>query len=105
MPTWEALPRFEHEYRALDASKRAPFRVARREFIRALLAWERAGMVGRPYFPNHLGVKRMQGHRGIWEFAWEGDGRCTWEYGDPESPGRCHITWRRIGSHAIYDDP
>ena len=62
-------------------------------------------MLGRQSFLKHLGVNRMQGSRGVWELAWEGDARCTWEYGDPQSPGKCHIIWRRAGLHAIYDDP
>lgn len=105
MPTEEALGRFQNEHKSLDRSKRALFRSARKEFIQAPLLWERSGMQGSPVFPKHLGVKPVQGQRGIWEFAWAGDGRCTWEYGDFQHPRKCHIIWRRIGSHDIYGDP
>lgn len=39
------------------------------------------------------------------EFAWAGDGQCTWEFGVPQRPGKCHVIWRRIGSYRIYSEP
>ena len=47
----------------------------------------------------------MVNPRPIMELAWAPDGRCTWEYGPARRSGTMHVIWRRIGSHAIYDDP
>lgn len=106
MPKHEELTRFCNEYKALQREQKEKFRTALHEFIGVLKAWEANGMSGGyPTFPAHLGVTRMVGHKGIWEFRWSGDGRCTWSYGDPEE-GKCSIIWRRIGKHdAVYDDP
>src|SRR5947209_3245242 len=105
MPTFDVEARFLRDYRALRPEHRLLFHEARRAFIRVLVEWEQAGRLGRPQFPASLGVKAMVNHRGIWEFAWAPDGRCTWEYGVPPQAGKAHIVWRRIGTHAIYDDP
>lgn len=105
MPTYESTLRFVNEYERLDDGKQGEFLARLQEFIAALHAWEDSGMPGHPSFPMHLGVKRMAGRQGIWEFAWSGDGRCTWNYSKSLRQGKCHVVWRRIGTHAIYDDP
>jgi hypothetical protein len=105
VPTFDEGERFWGDYGRLTARQRALFRRARREFVEALRAWENGGFVGLARFPSHLGVKATQGYAGIWELAWAPDGRCTWEYGRRVRPDRCHVIWRRIGSHDIYDDP
>ena len=105
MPTFEVQDRFRNEYQQLRRDEREAFRQALKEFVQVLREWERAGARGIPHFPAKLGVRHMMHRRGILEFAWAPDGRCTWEYGTPRRSGKYHIIWRRIGSHAIYDDP
>ncbi|MGE0601806.1 MAG: hypothetical protein AB7J35_20615 [Dehalococcoidia bacterium] len=52
-----------------------------------------------------LRLKRMSGHRGIFELTWANDGRATFEYGQELTEGEPHIIWRRIGTHDILRDP
>jgi hypothetical protein len=105
LPTFEVLDRFWNQFSRLTASQQQQFGDARRTFVEVLLVWEDAGCIGVPRFPKSLGVKPMVNRRSILEMAWAPDGRCTWEFGTPQQPGKCHIVWRRIGTHAIYDDP
>jgi hypothetical protein len=105
MPTFEADDRFWNDFDRLRADQQQRFFEARDQFIALLLAWEAEGRPGIPRFPKALGVKPMAAHRNIMEFAWAPDGRCTWMYGTPRIPGRVHIIWRRIGTHAIYSEP
>jgi len=37
--------------------------------------------------------------------TWAGDGRATFEYGEPITEGEPHIVWRRVGTHTIFDQP
>ena len=106
MPTYEGLPRFWNDFEALNPMQQALVRRARDEFVGVLLRCEAEGCRDRPKFPAHLGVKPVRGFRGtILEFAWAGDGRCTWEHGTPREFGTFHIVWRRCGSHEIYKEP
>lgn len=105
MPTFEADDRFWNEYARLRADQQQRFRDARDQFIAVLRAWEAERRPGIPRFPQALGVKPMTAHRNIMELAWAPDGRCTWAFGTPRVPGKFHVIWRRIGTHAIYDDP
>src|SRR5438552_1590209 len=102
MPTFEARERFKHEYARLRPDRQELFRHTLREFISVLRQLERERSTDIPQFPQHLGVTPMVNQRSIMEFAWAGDGRCTWEYGTPQIPGKYHVIWRRIGTHAIY---
>lgn len=105
MPTYEVEDRFKQDYRRLRPDQRTEFKRALRDFIRVLRDWEQQQRPGMPRFPAHLGAKAMVNQRAaIMEFRWAPDGRCTWEYGRPRQR-RFHIVWRRIGTHAIYDDP
>lgn len=52
-----------------------------------------------------LRVKRVRTHPGVWEMTWADDGRATFSYGEPIRPGEPHIVWRRVGTHAILDEP
>lgn len=105
MPAYVAHTRFLNDYHSLGANERDRFLAARRQFTERLREWEAGGCLGVPRFPKSLGVKPMKGHSNIWELAWSGDGRCTWQYGTRQKSGHCHIIWRRIGDHRIYDDP
>lgn len=105
MPTFEVRERFWGEYERLTVRQQLLFRAARQQFIAALKEWEADGCRGIPRFPRSLGVTPMVNRRNVLELAWAPDGRCTWEFGTPRRPGTSHIVWRRIGTHAIYDDP
>jgi hypothetical protein len=105
MPTYKATTRFIREYKRLSADDRAAFRRTLREFRGVLKGWEVQLSGGLPRFPARLGVKGLAGHPGILEMAWAPNGRCTWQFGPPLRAGTTHIIWRRIGSHAIYQDP
>ncbi len=105
MPTFEAHDRFWREYECLRDDQQDAFNQALREFISVLRDWERERRPGNPIFPQRLGITAMVKQRNIKEFAWAGDGRCTWEYGTPQIPDKFHVIWRRIGTHAIYKDP
>lgn len=105
MPTFEARDRFWNEFERLRHAEQETFLTARDEFIEVLRAWEDAGCPGIPRFPARLGVTPMVNHPGVFELAWASDGRCTWEFGTPKRTGKCHVIWRRIGSHAVYADP
>lgn len=105
MPTFEREARFDREYQALTLEQQISFRQAKDVFVAVLKEYEATGRAGAPKFPKGLGVKRMAGRVGILEFAWSGDGRCTWEYGRTVKPGCIHVIWRRIGKHEIYNAP
>ena len=105
MPTFFASPRFWNDYDRLTSAQAAAFQRARVQFVAALAEWEASGFAGSPQFPSRLRVKSMAGHPHIFEMAWSRDGRCTWEFGGFQITRKCHVIWRRIGSHAIYADP
>ena len=109
MPTFEAHDRFRNEHRGLSAARQQLFSRALDEFIEVFLEWEKEQRPGIPRFPARLRVKSVQGHPRIrpriMELSWAGDGRCTWQIGISKLQGKYHVIWRRIGSHAIFDDP
>lgn len=97
MPTWDKTERFDRDYARLSPPQRAAFKRAAQEF--------RAGLAAGQFVP-WLRVKKMREFPNVWEMAWERrDGRATFEYGNPPRPGDHHVTWRRIGTHAIYENP
>jgi mRNA-degrading endonuclease YafQ of YafQ-DinJ toxin-antitoxin module len=98
MPTRSVLASFRRDWQSLTPQQQRQFLVALRQFIADLRDSE-------PSFHPRLRVKRMQGHRGIWEMAWAPDGRATFEYGDEIRPGETHIIWRRVGTHSIFKRP
>jgi len=106
MPTFFATERFLNEYESLSAQEQELFRGARDQFVQCLKEWESHGCRGNPRFPKKLGITSMAiNKKRYMELAWAGDGRCTWEFGAPQQPGKCHVIWRRIGSHRIYSEP
>ena len=56
-------------------------------------------------FRTGLRVKGVKGAAGIFEMTWADDGRATFEYGEEILEGHVHIVWRRVGTHAIFDEP
>ena len=41
----------------------------------------------------------------VYEVTFAADGRATWEYGDPVLDVQPHVTWRRVGTHAVFGNP
>jgi hypothetical protein len=97
MPTREVEPRFLADYGRLTLEQRRRFRAAVRELVEDL----KAGRQPRP----GLRVHRVEIHPGVWSLIWAPDGRATFSYGEVVRPSEPHIIWRRIGGHAIYDNP
>lgn len=97
-PTFEVPPRARRDYRRLAHEQRRAFDQARRRFVEGLRA-------APPRFDPALRVKRVQGHRGVWELTFASDGRATFEYGAEQRPGEEHVVWRRIGDHSILKNP
>ncbi len=102
MPTWEADEAFLRDYRHLTPAQKEAFKVAKEDFVKALLQWESMDCAGLPQFPARLGVKPMVDNPSVLEVAWASDGRATWHYGKKRRPDKVHVVWRRIGTHDIY---
>lgn len=98
MPTYEYPEAFFREFKRLPVGQQRRFRAAVAELVAAL---DRRP----PTFPSRLRVKRVQGHRQVWELTFAPDGRATFEYGDGVTPGEAHVVWRRVGDHAIFRNP
>lgn len=97
MPTWDALESFWRDYAALSREAKQAFRAAKTKF---------AEDADTGAFRPSLRVKPMQAKPGLWEMTWEGsDGRATFMYGPEILPGKRHVVWRRIGTHAIFREP
>lgn len=97
MPTYTKLPRFQKDFDQLSADERGRFCEAVKKFIDDLKR-------GKGFRPG-LRVRGVQGAPGIYEMTWAPDGRATFHYGDPVVEGEVHVVWRRVGTHAILDDP
>jgi hypothetical protein len=89
MPTHDERPLFLREFATFTQRQQDRFLKA----VGHLLADVRARQ---PFRPS-LRVKGVQGHRGIFEMTWAGDGRATFEYGPERIAGQTHIIWQRIG--------
>jgi hypothetical protein len=97
VPTYAWLARFGADFDALSPGQQTAFLAALEGVV--------ADLRGGGGFRGGLRVKGVQGARGIFEMTWAPDGRATFEYGDPIIEGTPHIVWRRIGTHAIFDQP
>ena len=97
MPTRDVLESFWRDWDRLSSEEQRAFRVAVTKFVEDL----RAGQGIR----KGLGVKGVQGARGIYELRWADDGRATFEFGRAVVDDEPHIIWRRIGGHGILDNP
>lgn len=92
MPTYQITETFQNGYAALSAEHRRAFHRALRRFIEDTTA-------GR--YRNSLRVKGIQGMPGCFEMTWAGDGRAIFSYGPEVLPGKRHVVWLAVGSHAI----
>jgi len=97
LPTYEWLARFGADFDALSPRQQAAFLTAIEAFLADLSS-------GRG-FRQGLRVKGVKGAARVFEMTWAGDGRATFEYGEPITEGEPHIVWRRIGTHTIFDQP
>lgn len=96
VPTFEATARFWRDHASLTDTQRATFRAAIVRFIEDL---------GRGRFRAGLRVKSVQGAPGVFEMTWAPDGRATFQFGAPITPGEPHVIWRRVGTHTIFSKP
>ena len=97
MPTFSRTPRFDQDLKKLTTQQRQRFEsTVITEFVVDL-------KVGR--FRPGLRVKRVQATVGVWEMTWAPNGRATFEYGPEQQPGVQHVTWRRMGTHDIFNRP
>jgi hypothetical protein len=91
--------RFERDWRKLSSQHRDAFRkVIQEAFVPDL------DTPDRPFRPG-LRVKGVTAHPGVFEMTWAPEGRATFSYGEERVPGKAHVIWRRIGSHAIFTPP
>lgn len=90
------MPRFRSEFRALTPAQQAAFLLAVTQFVDDL----RTGG-----FRKGLRVEGVKGTKGVFEMTWAGDGRATFLYGEAVVEGEPHVIWRRIGTHAVFDQP
>src|ERR1700742_2485814 len=95
MPTRSVLASFFRDWQGLTPQQQRQVLAALKQFVFDLAAPESG-------FHPMLRVKRMQGHRDIWEMSWAPDGRATFEYGDEIHPGQPHIISRRVDTHSIF---
>lgn len=98
MPTREVLASFWRDWDRLGPKQQREFRAAVAQFVADLAE-------GKPGFRPSLRVKRVQGHRGVWEMTWAYDGRATFQYGEEVESGEPHVIWRRVGTHGIFRRP
>ena len=97
MPTHDELAQFLREFSKLTQADQDLFIDAMKLMVEDLR--QRA-----PFRPS-LRIKTVQGHPGVFEMTWAGDGRATFHYGQLRRPGEAHIIWRRIGRHDILKHP
>lgn len=97
MPTHAERAQFLREFESLS-------RAQQRQFVKAIQKMVNDLRAGHDFRPS-LRVKGVQGHPGIFEMIWPGDGRATFEYGAEKRSGDPHIIWRRIGGHDIFKNP
>jgi hypothetical protein len=97
MPTHDEVAQFLREFNKLSEAQQDAFIDAMKQMVTDLRA-------SRP-FRRSLRIRGVQGHPGVVEMTWAGDGRATFHYGPEQRPGEPHIVWRRIGGHDILKNP
>jgi hypothetical protein len=97
VPTYARDESFYRDWQGLKREQKERFLAALEKFIKDADSGQIRGS---------LRVKPMEGHDGVWEMTWDGnDGRATFAFGIEQRPGKKHIIWRRIGTHAIFKNP
>ena len=97
MPTYEVLDRFWADFSLLTPGQCKAFLRARSRLVHDL----DSGM----HIRSGLRIHELEGQPGIFSMTWARDGRATFSFGSERVPGKRHIVWRRIGTHAIYEEP
>jgi hypothetical protein len=101
---FETTPAFDSDIRRLKVEHRATFvQVLREKFIPACDAY---AVDPSTTWPRSLRVKAVRGAPGILEMTWSfasPDGRATFELVTVDGELRCR--WRRVGDHAVFDNP
>jgi hypothetical protein len=97
VPTFQATPQFERDWKLLTPDLRVRFqRVVAEQFVPDL---------AKGTFRAGLRVKGVQAAAGVSEMTWAPDGRATFSYGRRQQrPGEPHVICRRIGTHQIFRD-
>jgi hypothetical protein len=97
VPTHDEDDTFWKDYQDLTSEERVRFGQAVLKFAEDL---DRGGAIR-----SGLRVSEMDGHPGIWEMTWAPDGRATFRFGSERMPGKRHVIWRHVGTHAIFRNP
>ena len=97
VPTYEQEERFKRDLERLTADEKRRFFAAVKKMVHDLK--EGQG------FRKSLRVKGLQRQREVFEMTWADDGKATFALGASPNEGDVHIIWRRIGTHAIFDEP
>ena len=101
---YERTADFKRDWRQLSRSQQETFR--RVVFEQFVPACERRRIDPTLPWPRSLRVKAVVGAPGVWELTWSfagPDGRATFEWVVMGAEPR--IRWRRIGGHAIFEEP
>jgi hypothetical protein len=93
VPTYQASPEFLDLHARLSPDQRRLFRVAVNKFVADLKASHG--------FRKGLGIKGIQGAKGMYEMRWADDGRAVFSYGESVRNREPHIIWHAIGTHAV----
>lgn len=101
---FETTPSFDGDVRRLKPEHLSAFRsVLREKFIPACDAYAADPSAS---WPASLRVKSVRSAPGILEMTWSfasPDGRATFEIVTVE--GEPRIRWRRVGGHAVFENP
>lgn len=94
MPTFQTLPEFQRNFRALSEDEQRKFaEVVKERFVPDLKAGK---------FRKGLRVKRIRTQPGVLEMTWAPNGRAAFSYGEPIREEEPHIIWHAIGGHEIF---
>ena len=97
MPTYEWVARFRRDFEALPSEQQEMFLTAIGHFTEDFKPQRE--------FRKELRVKGIQGATGVFEMTWADNGRATFEYGETRLANEPHISWRRVGTHAVFTKP
>lgn len=97
MPTHDEVPTFWRDWSQLTPAQRERFLAAMREMVEDLKA--------RQPFRASLRIKRFKSLPDVYEMSWANDGRALFQFGTSPHPGDTHITWLRVGTHSIFQQP
>ena len=101
---YRSLESFRTDFRRLPAEHQQMYLQVLRKFF--LPSIEAGSFSGTPPWPRRLGIHRISSteiYSLTWNFA-SPDGRATFHL-DKMDDGKPLLVWRRIGDHAIYENP